>query len=79
MKMAKCKHKKYPSNNKGRPYKIAKLDDFFTPEELPKDVFGFLTSISDVETEGFFAVFDLGDKVKATEIYSQETLKKTGL
>ena len=38
------------------------------------DVFGFLTAITDTKIEGYFAVFDLGGKVMATDIYSRDTL-----
>lgn len=31
-------------------------------------------AIRDTETEGYFAVFDLEGKIKATEIYSRDTL-----
>ena len=36
----------------------------------------FRQAIRDAETEGYFAVFDLEGKVKATEIYSRDTLEK---
>ena len=74
--MAKKRTKKFPHCDDGKSYKMTKLDDFFTPEELSKDVFGFLTAISGAEVEGFFAVFDLGNKIKATEIYSEDVLKE---
>ena len=73
--MAKRRTKKFPHYDNGKSYRLTQLDDFFTPEELFKDVFGFLTVITDKEVEGFFAVFDLGNKVKATEVYSKEILE----
>lgn len=40
------------------------------------DAFGFLTAILDPKIDGYFAVFDIEGKVKATEIYSRDTLDK---
>lgn len=74
--MAKRRSKKFPHHDDGKKYKLTSLDDFFTPEELSKDVFGFLTAITDTEVEGFFAVFDLGGSVRATQVYSQDILEK---
>jgi hypothetical protein len=72
----KKRTKKFPHHDDGKVYKLTKLDDFFTPEELSRDVFGFLTAISDTEVEGFFAVFDLGNAIRATEVYSKEILEE---
>lgn len=74
--MSKRRSKIHPHCDNGKSYKSTTLDDFFTPEDLSRDVFGFLTAITDTKIDGYFAVFDLGDRVKATEIYSRDILEK---
>lgn len=74
--MSKRRSRNFPHCDNGKSYKLTTLDDFFTPEDLSRDVFGFLTAITNTEIDGFFAVFDLGNKIKATEIYSRDILEK---
>lgn len=40
------------------------------------EIFGFLEAITNIKTDGYFAVFDIGGKAKATEIYSRDILEK---
>ena len=74
--MTKRRSKKYIHHNDGNKYKLTSLDDFFTPEELSKDLFGFLTAVADQDVKGFFAVFDLDGSIKATQIYSRDVLER---
>ena len=74
--MVKRKRKAKPRTLNFDGYRIATLDEFLVFDDLPQDTFGFMATLSSKEiAERFFAVFDIDGKIKATERYTEDTLK----